>query len=214
MRLLDYLYAKYYKLEDRMRFQGLLISIENRKGSTRSGVNPYTKKKWSVTMTYPYGYIRLSRGVDGDHVDCFVGPNENAKNAYVIHQVDPTTGAYDEDKCMLGFDSPVEAKKAYLANYDTDEYFGSMETIPMDAFKKKVLATKDRPRKIAAQFKMEAAMELNKDATGNPLSTGDQVTVDPLPGRAVVVDIAGPWVTVKFRNGMALTKGFWNVRKV
>ena len=89
-----------------------------------------------------------------------------------------------------------------------------METIPMDAFKKKVLATKDRPRKIAAQFKMEAAMELNKDATGNPLSKGDQVTVDPLPGRAVVVDIAGPWVTVKFRNGMALTKGFWNVRKV
>lgn len=213
MRLLDYLVAN-RKLEGRTRFQGLLISIENQRGSTRSGVDKNTGKAWSTKMTWPYGYIRMSEGVDGDHVDCFIGPNERAKNAYVVHQVNPKTKEFDEDKVMLGFDSPAEAKKAYLENYDTDEYFGSMDTVPMEQFKKKVLATKDRPRKIAAQFKMETAVALNHDATGIHISKGDEVTVDPLPGRAKVIDIDGPWVTVEFRTGLTLTRGYWNVRKV
>lgn len=203
-----------YKLEARTQFQGLLISIENQKGSTRSGVNPYTGKSWSVKMTYPYGYIRMTKGVDGDHVDCFIGPNDNAANAFVIHQIIPETKQFDEDKVMLGFNSAAEAKKAYLANYDSDEYFGSMETIPMAAFKKKVLATKDRPRKIAAQFVLEATMAVNKDATGNPLSVGDEVTVDGLQGRAVVTGTDGRRIQVKFRNGLMLSRDLMYIRKI
>ena len=212
MRLLDLLAN--YKLEDRTTFQGLLISIENKKGSTRSGVNPYTGKRWKVTMTYPYGYIRMTEGVDGDHVDCFIGPDENAANAYVIHQIIPETKQFDEDKVMLGFESAAAAKKAYLENYDSDEYFGSMEAIPMADFKKKVLATKDRPRKIAAKSVLEAAMAVSRDATYIPISVGDQVTVDGLMGRGVVIQVEGRRVQVQFRNGLLLSRDLMYVRKV
>src|SRR6267142_1782052 len=89
------------KLHDRIKFRGLSISIENRKGSIRKGVDK-NGKAWKVKMTHAYGYIRMTEGVDGDHVDCFIGPNENAKNVYIIHRQDPGMKVYDEDKCMVG----------------------------------------------------------------------------------------------------------------
>lgn len=133
------------KLHRRYKFQGLSISIENRKGSIRRG------KTWQTKMTYDYGYIRKSMGVDGDHVDCFIGPNPNATTAFVIHTQNPRTKKYDEDKVMLGFDSAEQAKKAFLENYDRKDFFQSMDSISMDDFKRKVLDTKDRPKKIAAR---------------------------------------------------------------
>lgn len=153
-----------YKLEGRTTFQGLQISIENGVGSVRKGVDKVTGKPWRTVMRHPYGYIRLTEGVDGDHVDCFIGPNKDATHAYVIHQNDPNTGKYDEDKVMLGFDSAEAAKKAYFQNYDRPEaFFDSIEAIPMEDFKKKAHATKERPAKIAAQqqnAKFEAQLQL------------------------------------------------------
>src|SRR6267154_2937915 len=97
-----------YKLEGRTTFQGLLISIENKKGSVRSGTDS-GGKSWSVTMQHPYGYIRNTRGVDGDHVDCFIGPNANSRVAYVIHSTKSGNfKKYDEDKVMLGFNTAPE----------------------------------------------------------------------------------------------------------
>lgn len=179
-----------YKLEGRTTFQGLSISIENDKGSTRQGVDK-NGKPWKVTMTYPYGYIRMSKGVDGDHVDCFLGPNQSASMAYVIHALVPDTGKYDEDKCMLGFDSAQAAKKAFLDNYTSAKFFGSMDSIPMDKFKQKVLATKTTPKKIAA-----ATM----------IRVGDPVTVDGMHGRGVVVKLEGNVATIKFRSGEYLSR--------
>ena len=155
------------KLEDRTEFQGLQISIENKTGSVRQGTDPNTGKPWRTVMKYPYGYIRLTEGVDGDHLDCFVGPDKNASHAYVVHQVNPETGKYDEDKCMLGFSSAAEAKAAYLQHYDDPKYFGTMEAVPMEKFREKALATKDRPAKIAAAFKMEASMALEAGGPGS-----------------------------------------------
>lgn len=138
------------KLDGKLVYQGLPISIENAKGSVRQGVDKTTGKPWSVKMTYAYGYIRKTEGVDGDHVDCFIGPDPNASMVYVIHTVDPHTGVYDEDKCMLGFDSASSAKKALLENYSDPKFFGSMDAVPMASFKEKVFRTKIRPAKIAA----------------------------------------------------------------
>lgn len=141
------------KLHARIKFRGLNISIENRKGSTRSGVSK-EGVPWKVTMTAPYGYFRNSMGVDGDHVDCFVGPNEMAKQVYVIHAKNPSTGKYDEDKVMVGFESAIEAKKVFLENYSDPGFYGSMDSISWDKFKEKVLATKDKPMKIVAEVKV------------------------------------------------------------
>lgn len=139
-----------YKLDGKTTFQGLPISIETDQGAIREGVDKKTGKPWKVKMTWPYGYIRKTEGVDGDHVDVFIGPNANAKFAYVIHTKNPHTGAYDEDKCMLGFDSPSAARKAFNENYSSPGFFGTMDALPMEQFKERVNQTKSSPMKITA----------------------------------------------------------------
>lgn len=123
-----------HKLQGRTRIYGLDISIENKKGSFRSGVDK-DGHKWKVKMYNDYGYIRGTVGVDKDHLDCYVGSDKNAKKVYVIHQNDPTTHEYDEDKCMLCFSNADEAKKAYMKQYDRPEFYGSMSIMTIDEFK-------------------------------------------------------------------------------
>jgi hypothetical protein len=103
-------------------------------------------------MKFDYGYVRGSKGMDGGGVDCFIGPNPNAKNAFVVHILkQPDFKSYDEDKVMLGWDTAAEAKKAFMAHYDSPKFFGGIETIPMAAFKRKVLETgKTGAKKIEA----------------------------------------------------------------
>jgi len=136
-----------HKLQDRYRFAGLDISVENKKDSTRSGTDK-DGHKWSIKMHYDYGYIRGSVGVDKDHVDVYIGSNENAPNVYIVHQNDPTTGRYDEDKVMLGFNSLKEAEKAYLKQYDRPGFLGRVDTMPIAEFKEKVLSKEYRGKVI------------------------------------------------------------------
>lgn len=132
-----------------MDFQGLPISIENDIGGVREG------EGWRTVMLYPYGYIRKTTGVDGDHVDCYVGPNVHSDRVFVVHQKIPgkvySKDSYDEDKVMLGFSTADEAKKAYLAHYDRPDFFGDMTEMGMDEFKSKVFTTKDKPKMIKAR---------------------------------------------------------------
>ena len=181
MRLFELIASR--KLHDRVIFRGLKISVENRKGSVRSGTDA-DGKDWSMFYTIPYGYIRGTMGVDGDHVDCFVGPNQDAENVYVIHTKNPKTGRYDEDKCMLGFKTAQDAKYAFLRHYTSSKFFGSMDTIPFEDFRRKALGTKDAPSKIVASV---------------GISVGDQVIVDGIKYRMVVKKIKGRmlWLEAK-----------------
>ena len=139
-----------HPIDYKTTFQGMDITIENRKGSIRRWKDR-NGKTGEIKMTHAYGYIRGTQGVDGDHVDCFLGPNPDATHAYVIHAMAvPDFKRYDEDKVMLGFDSAEDAKRAFLENYTDPRFFGSMHTLPMDEFKKKALATKDKPAMIKA----------------------------------------------------------------
>jgi len=133
-----------YKLQGKRKFQGMDISIENKPGSIRRGKDP-DGNEWKTKMKIPYGYIRLTEGADGDCVDCFIGEDEESKRVYVIHQNNPLTGKYDEDKVMLGFNNDKEAKKAYCDHYDNPEkFFGSMEEFKIDDFKSKVKSKKGK----------------------------------------------------------------------
>lgn len=129
-----------WKLQDRIRFQGMNISIENKKGSTRRGIGE-DGKPWKTTMIVPYGYLRETIGADKDHVDVFVGSNDESDDVFVIHQIDPRNGKFDEDKVMLGFSDYREAKEMYLRHYDRPDYFGSMTTMTMAEFKDKAFNT-------------------------------------------------------------------------
>lgn len=133
-------------------FQGLNISIENPKGSVRSGTDR-DGKSWTTKMVYDYGDIRGSMGTDKDNVDCYVGPDEDASNAYIVHQRKAGKwDQYDEDKVMLGFDSEESAKTAYLQHYDDPRFLGPISAMPMDEFKKKVAETAKEPGMIKARI--------------------------------------------------------------
>ena len=143
-----------YRLSRRMTFRGLQISVETDKGEKRHWHDPHEHKSGTTLMHYPYGYIRRTEGTDGDHVDVYVGPNEDAKNVYLVNQMKaPDFKRFDEQKCMLGFNTLDEAKKAYLMHYNKPGFLGSVTTLPFDEFKEKVLKTFSHPRKIAMTTK-------------------------------------------------------------
>lgn len=103
-----------------IRWQGLDIAIENPKGSTRSGIAP-GGGRWSVRMPNHYGYIKGTRGADGDHVDINIGTalgsDESAGKVYVVDQFDPKSGKFDEHKLFVGFASEADAVAAYDASF-------------------------------------------------------------------------------------------------
>ncbi len=136
-----------HKLQGRKNFAGLKISIENRKGSIRRGVDA-DGHEWAIKMNYDYGYIRGTEGVDGDHLDCYLGDNENAKKVYIIHQKIPGTKTYDEDKCMLGFNTLEDARQAYLSQYDKRGFLESIDTVDITVFKEKIFQNKYKGKRL------------------------------------------------------------------
>lgn len=129
----------------KMDFQGLPITIENPRGTMRTGTGP-DGKQWAIGMQHHYGYIRGTLGVDGDHFDCFVGPHKAATHAYVITAMKPPAfKEKDEQKAMLGFSSEEHARAAFKANYDDPGFMGECHAMPMEEFKAKVKATRKAP---------------------------------------------------------------------
>ncbi len=121
-----------------MKIAGLDISIENPQGSTRSGTDA-SGKPWSVEMQSHYGYIKGTVGKDKDHIDVFVKPGTpEAYNGpvFVVDQVDPKTGKFDEHKAILGAVDIDEAKKMYRENYAKDwKGLGTISATPMREFR-------------------------------------------------------------------------------
>jgi hypothetical protein len=161
------------KLQDRIVFQGLHVSIENRQGSVRKGKCEKGKpwSCWRTKMKAHYGYLTNGIvGVDGDKLDVFIGPDAKAKNVFVVNtRKAPTFKNFDEHKCMLGWNSAKEAKKAFIDNYGGDvRHFGSMVSMSIDEFKKKALNPKTNPQKLT---KMEEAMK-KVAAEGEPNAYG------------------------------------------
>lgn len=91
--------------------EGLPLTLENRRGGTRTGVDPETGKPWKVTMPAHYGYIKRTKGADGEHIDAYDGGS--GKRHFVIDQLDHRTGVFDEHKVMLRFKDEAAAREAY-----------------------------------------------------------------------------------------------------
>ena len=147
---------KAYKLQGHINFQGIPISIENRKGSVRKGKDS-DGKEWRTKMRASYGYITGGpKGADDEPVDVYVGPDKNAPDAYVVHQHKDTGKGYDEDKAMIGFSSKAAAKAAFLAHYNSPKFLGPISKVPIDRLKE-LVASKRKLVKIAAKSNTPAA---------------------------------------------------------
>ena len=112
----------------KINLHGLRLSIENPAGSVRSGTDA-NGKPWSVTLPHHYGYILGTEGKDGDHVDIFLGPNPDSQQVLIINQRKSGNGHFDEHKVMLGFNTPAEAARGYMASY-TKGWKGLGSAIP------------------------------------------------------------------------------------
>jgi hypothetical protein len=118
-----------------VNIHGMAIAIENPAGSERSGSDK-NGKPWSVKMKNHYGYVKGTNGADGDQVDVFIGPDPDNERVFVIDQVDPDTGAFDEHKVMIGFDDAYQASRAYNSNYAKGwGGFGHVTDMTMPEFK-------------------------------------------------------------------------------
>ncbi|WP_062359733.1 defense against restriction DarA-related protein [Vreelandella aquamarina] len=113
---------------------GLTVAIENPKGSERSGTTQ-EGEEWSVSMAHDYGYIKGTKGADGDEVDVFIGPDLESERVFVINQVGKD-GELDEHKVMLGFATKEAAEQGYLSSYRAGwDGLGSTQEMSVDELK-------------------------------------------------------------------------------
>ncbi|ENX57663.1 MULTISPECIES: PLxRFG domain-containing protein [Acinetobacter] len=117
-----------------IKFKGLDISIENPKGSNRSGKRP-DGTEWSHTMSDHYGYIKRTEGADSEQIDTYIGKNPDSDQVFIVDQLDQETGGFDEHKVMLGFDSQEAATSAYKSNFDEGWKVGPIRSMKINQFK-------------------------------------------------------------------------------
>ena len=124
------------------RVAGIDVTIENGRGTVRTGTAA-DGERWAVIMPAHYGYIKRTRGADREQVDVFIGPDPEPKTVWVITQVDPDSGVYDEDKVLLGFPSRSAALRTYRLGFSDGrghERIGAVREMPIEEFRRKLAA--------------------------------------------------------------------------
>lgn len=111
------------------------IKIEQEPGSIRSGYDR-DGNHWETLFENAYGYFEDTMGVDGDEVDVYLGDYPETDMVYIVHQRDPVTQEYDEDKVMMFFQSAEEAKKTYQKHYDRPGMFGGLTEVDIDQLRR------------------------------------------------------------------------------
>lgn len=165
-----------------LTFGGYNFTVETPKGTTRSGKDEQGKP-WSVTMHDTYGYILGKIGVDGDHIDMFINDAADLDtfdgNVYVVDQVNPETGEFDEHKVLYGYPSEEAATEAYLANYSKGwKGLGKVTSVPKATFDK-WLESSDRKTKPFAEYAMIQQEEAKKANEALPFDA--PMSMDALP---------------------------------
>jgi phage-related protein (TIGR01555 family) len=119
----------------KVSWNGYRIAIENPAGTYRSG-EAVDGTKWSSRMQHDYGYFMGTIGADGEGLDVLTGRVKDAPHVYIVNQIDPATGAFDEHKVFVGFNGMGDAKHAYHAAYGSDwKGFGDIQQLTISGFK-------------------------------------------------------------------------------
>lgn len=156
------------------------ITIENPKGSVRSGVDA-NGKPWQTTMNNTYGYMRGTEGVDGDHIDVFLSDNLDnwdGQNVFVVDQYNED-GTFDEHKVMLGFNDEAEAQDAYSSNYEkgwAEKRKLVCTPVTIDEFEKWIDSSR-RKTKPFAEYKgvnKEASQPIGQADTSDTAASGKE----------------------------------------
>ncbi len=183
-----------------LSFGGYDYTVETPKGVTRSGKDEQGKP-WSVTMHDTYGYILGKIGVDGDHIDMFINDAADLDtfdgNVYVVDQVNPETGEFDEHKVMYGYPSEEAATEAYLANYSKDwKGLGKVTAVPKATFDK-WLESSDRKTKPFAEYAMVQKEQAKFDRDVKEVKPSDMTEAQKVAYDAVATMLKKAGIPVK-----------------
>lgn len=188
-----------------VKVAGFNISIEQPRGSVRSGTDA-NGKKWSVTMNNTYGYMTDNVGVDGDHLDVFLSNDIDSwdqQNVYVVDQYN-LDRTFDEHKVMLGFNDKDEATDAYFSNYDSSWRTSKRKiitsTVPMDIFKKWIESSNRKTKPIAEYSLVKEHLQKWIDENLYDKSPFGQFVEDS--GNDVVPNGVNPSAIIKFAEKM------------
>lgn len=188
-----------------VKVAGFNISIEQPRGSVRSGTDA-NGKKWSVTMNNTYGYMTDNVGADGDHLDVFLSNDIDSwdqQNVYVVDQYN-LDGTFDEHKVMLGFNDRDEATDAYFSNYDSSWRTSKRKiitsTVPMDIFKKWIESSNRKTKPIAEYSLVKEHLQNWIDENLYDKSPFGQFVEDS--GNDVVPNGVTPSAIIKFAEKM------------
>ena len=188
-----------------VKVAGFNISIEQPRGSVRSGTDA-NGKKWSVTMNNTYGYMTDNVGADGDHLDVFLSNDIDSwdqQNVYVVDQYN-LDRTFDEHKVMLGFNDKDEATDAYFSNYDSSWRTSKRKiitsTVPMDIFKKWIESSNRKTKPIAEYSLVKEHLQKWIDENLYDKSPFGQFVEDS--GIDVVPNGVNPSAIIKFAEKM------------
>lgn len=159
-----------------VKIDGYDITIEQPKGSTRSGVDE-NGNKWETKMNNTYGYIRGTQSVDSDHIDVFLSDNPTEGNVYVVDQINQETGEFDEHKVMYGFNSMEEAREAYLSNYSEGWKIGTITEVRKDEFKKWIDSSKRKTKPFSEYSSVNKTAGQNEADVQKSISTSIESTM-------------------------------------
>jgi hypothetical protein len=120
-----------------VRFQGLDFTIETPRGAVRRGTTA-TGHPWASVMPTHYGYIRQTKGADGEHLDAYIGPEPDAPNAWIVDQLDADTGDFDEHKLFVGYRNMSDVLQTYRAAFGdgkSDARLGAVHRVTVAGLK-------------------------------------------------------------------------------
>jgi hypothetical protein len=140
------------------------VRIENPVGSIRHWRDSQGREGLT-RMQCAYGFAERTTGADGDGVDVFLGPNPEAPRAWIVHQQNPATGVYDEDKVMVGFADQRSAINAYEMHYDTPaDFFGAVSEVTIDQLQRWLEGTEvaDVEAALPSKARLKLVVPLNK----------------------------------------------------
>lgn len=192
-----------------LSFGGYDYTVETPKGVTRSGKDEQGKP-WSVTMHDTYGYILGKIGVDGDHIDMFINDAADLDtfdgNVYVVDQVNPETGEFDEHKVMYGYPSEEAATEAYLANYSKGwKGLGKVTSVPKATFDK-WLESSDRKTKPFADYAMVQKEQARFDRNVKEVEPSEMTEAQKVAYDAVSTMLKKAGIPVKVVNNEDMEK--------
>lgn len=180
-------------------FGGYDFVVENPEGSMRRGTDA-DGKSWEQKMHNTYGYILGKYGKDGDHLDMFINDQADLDNwngnVYIVDQVDPKTGRFDEHKVLYGFGSEAEARDAYLSNYEDGwQGLGRITGVVKETFDKWLDSSKRKLKEFADHSVVKDAAHKVETETVLPVSEQETVLRDAVVEhlRSIGVDVSTDW---------------------